>query len=105
MQIRVELYFSTFNKVYSKIKLYLSNYVIKVNLISNLFPGWTAHDAMKIVKAVSHLDVYIEQPCVSYRECQSIRAHTNLPFVLDDKLVFWGDIFTFLPFFSTDWEF
>ena len=41
---------------------------------------------MKIVKAVSHLDVYIEQPCVSYRECQSIRAHTNLPFVLDENI-------------------
>ena len=41
---------------------------------------------MKIVKAVSHLDVYIEQPCVSYRECQSIRSHTNLPFVLDENI-------------------
>ena len=48
--------------------------------------GWTAHDAMKIVKAVSNLDVYIEQPCVSYRECRSIRKHTNLPFVLDENI-------------------
>ena len=48
--------------------------------------GWTAHDAMKIVKAVSNLDVYIEQPCVSYRECRSIRQHTNLPFVLDENI-------------------
>ena len=48
--------------------------------------GWTAHDAMKIVKAVSNLDVYIEQPCVSYRECKSIRQHTNLPFVLDENI-------------------
>ena len=41
---------------------------------------------MKIVKAVAHLDVYIEQPCDSYRECRSIRAHTDLPFVLDENI-------------------
>ena len=41
---------------------------------------------MKVVKAVSDLDVYIEQPCISYRECLSIRAHTNLPFVLDENI-------------------
>ena len=41
---------------------------------------------MKIVKAVSNLDVYIEQPCVSYRECRSIRQHTSLPFVLDENI-------------------
>ena len=41
---------------------------------------------MNVVRGVSHLDVYIEQPCVSYRECLSIRAHTNLPFVLDENI-------------------
>ena len=48
--------------------------------------GWALHDAMKVVKAVSHLDVYIEQPCISYRECLSLRSHTNLPFILDENI-------------------
>ena len=41
---------------------------------------------MKVVKAVSNLDVYIEQPCISYRECLSLRSHTNLPFILDENI-------------------
>ena len=28
--------------------------------------GWLRHDAMKVVQAVSDLDVYIEQPCETY---------------------------------------
>jgi L-alanine-DL-glutamate epimerase-like enolase superfamily enzyme len=44
------------------------------------------HDAMRVVRAVQDVDVYIEQPCVSYDECLSIRRHTNHPFVLDEVI-------------------
>ena len=39
---------------------------------------------MRVVHGVSELDVYIEQPCLSYQECLAIRRHCNHPFVLDE---------------------
>ena len=35
---------------------------------------------------MSDLDVYIEQPCLTYEECVSIRRRTPLPFVLDEVI-------------------
>ena len=55
-------------------------------LIADANTGWLMHDAMRVVQAVSDLDVYIEQPCQSYEECLSIRARTSLPFVLDESI-------------------
>jgi L-alanine-DL-glutamate epimerase-like enolase superfamily enzyme len=48
--------------------------------------GWTMHAAARVVAAVAPLDVYIEQPCPSYRECLSIRRRTARPFVLDEVI-------------------
>ena len=28
----------------------------------------------------------MEQPCVSYEECLTVRKHTNLPFVMDENV-------------------
>ena len=39
-----------------------------------------------MAKAVSHLDVYIEQPCVNFKECLIVREHTDLPLVLDENV-------------------
>jgi L-alanine-DL-glutamate epimerase-like enolase superfamily enzyme len=44
------------------------------------------HDAMRVVQAVRDIDVYIEQPCLSYEECLSVRRHTDHPFVLDEVI-------------------
>ena len=55
-------------------------------LIADANTGWLMHDAMRVVQAVRGLDVYIEQPCLSYEECLSIRARTSLPFVLDESI-------------------
>ena len=55
-------------------------------LIADANTGWLMHDAMRVVQAVSDLDVYIEQPCLSYEECLSIRRHTRHPFVLDESI-------------------
>ena len=46
--------------------------------------GWLQHEAMRVVKAVRDIDVYIEQPCKSYEECLSVRKHTDHPFILDE---------------------
>lgn len=35
---------------------------------------------------MKHLDVFIEQPCLSYEECLSIRPHCPLPFIIDESM-------------------
>ncbi len=55
-------------------------------LVADANTGWLMHDAMRVVKAVRDVDVYIEQPCLSYEECLSIRRHTDHPFVLDEAI-------------------
>ena len=44
------------------------------------------HDAMRVVRAVRDVDVYIEQPCRSYEECLTVRRHCDHPFVLDEVI-------------------
>ena len=55
-------------------------------LVADANTGWTQHEAMRVVRAVRDLDVYIEQPCLSYEECLSVRRHTDHPFVLDENV-------------------
>ncbi len=55
-------------------------------LIADANTGWTQHEAMRVVKGVRDVDVYIEQPCLSYEECLSVRRHTDHPFVLDENV-------------------
>jgi L-alanine-DL-glutamate epimerase-like enolase superfamily enzyme len=53
-------------------------------LIADANTGWRMHDAVRVVRAVRDLDVAIEQPCLSYEECLSVRRLTDHPFVLDE---------------------
>ncbi|MCH2180002.1 MAG: mandelate racemase/muconate lactonizing enzyme family protein [Mariniblastus sp.] len=53
-------------------------------LIADANTGWLMHDAARVVRAVRDLDVYIEQPCLSFEECLSIRRRTDHPFVMDE---------------------
>ena len=46
--------------------------------------GWKQHEAIRVVKAVRDVDIYVEQPCLSYEECLAIRRHTDLPIILDE---------------------
>ncbi len=55
-------------------------------LVADANTGWTKADAARVVNAVAGLDVYIEQPCMSYEESVSIRRRTALPFVLDETI-------------------
>ncbi|OYW22482.1 MAG: mandelate racemase [Planctomycetales bacterium 12-60-4] len=49
-------------------------------LVADANTGWTQHEAMRVVRAVRDVDVYIEQPCLTYEECLAVRRHTDHPF-------------------------
>jgi len=55
-------------------------------LIADANTAWLPHQAMRVIRSVRDLDVYIEQPCESYEECLEIRKHTDLPFILDESM-------------------
>lgn len=55
-------------------------------LIADANTGWTRHEAVKVVQAVSDVDVYIEQPCDSYEDCLSVRRMCGRPFILDESV-------------------
>jgi L-alanine-DL-glutamate epimerase-like enolase superfamily enzyme len=55
-------------------------------LVADANTGWRMHDALRVVRAVRDVDVYIEQPCLSYEECLTVRRHTDHPFVLDESI-------------------
>jgi L-alanine-DL-glutamate epimerase-like enolase superfamily enzyme len=55
-------------------------------LIADANTGWRQHEAVRIAHAVRDVDVYIEQPCLSYEECLAVRRHTDRPFVLDEVI-------------------
>ena len=55
-------------------------------LIADANTGWTQHGALRVTDAVRDVDVYIEQPCLTYEQCLTVRRHTNRPFVLDEVI-------------------
>ena len=55
-------------------------------LVADANTGWTQHEAMRVVRAVREVDVYIEQPCLTYEACLAVRRHTDHPFVLDENI-------------------
>ncbi len=55
-------------------------------LVADANTGWLMHDALRVVRAVRDIDVYIEQPCRSYDECLTVRRHCDHPFVLDEVI-------------------
>jgi L-alanine-DL-glutamate epimerase-like enolase superfamily enzyme len=55
-------------------------------LVADANTGWRMHDAIRVVRAVRDVDVYIEQPCLTYEECLTVRRATTHPFVLDEVI-------------------
>jgi cis-L-3-hydroxyproline dehydratase len=55
-------------------------------LVADANTGWLMHEAARVVRGVRDVDVYIEQPCLSYEECLAIRRRTDHPFVLDESV-------------------
>lgn len=55
-------------------------------LVADANTGWVQHEAIRIAKAVRDVDVYIEQPCLTYEECVAVRRQIPHPFVLDENV-------------------
>ncbi len=55
-------------------------------LVADANTGWTQHEAVRVVRAIRDLDVYVEQPCLGYEECLAVRRQTDHPFVLDETI-------------------
>ncbi len=55
-------------------------------LVADANTGWLPHEALRVARAVREVDVYIEQPCLTYDECLAVRRHTDHPFVLDETI-------------------
>ncbi|MSR06988.1 MAG: mandelate racemase [Gemmatimonadetes bacterium] len=55
-------------------------------LIADANTGWTQHVALRVADAVKDVNVYLEQPCMTYEQCLAVRQHTNRPFVLDEVI-------------------
>lgn len=55
-------------------------------LIADANTGWRMDDALRVARAVRDLDLYLEQPCLTYDECLSVRRRIDLPMVLDETI-------------------
>ena len=55
-------------------------------LIADANTGWVQHEAVRVAKAVRDVDVYIEQPCLTYEECLAVRRQCPHPFILDETI-------------------
>lgn len=53
-------------------------------LIADANTGWLMHEAARVVRGVAGVDVYIEQPCLTYEQCLAVRRRTDHPFILDE---------------------
>ena len=72
-------------------------------LLCDANTGWLRHQALQVIESVKHLqNVYIEQPCLTYEECLSVREHCPLPMVLDECMDDIGENlhFVFLQFLN-----
>jgi cis-L-3-hydroxyproline dehydratase len=55
-------------------------------LVADANTGWVQHEAVRVARAVREVDVYIEQPCLTYEECLAVRRQCEHPFILDENI-------------------
>ena len=46
--------------------------------------GWTLDTALLVLSEVRGSNLYVEQPCATYRECLAVKRHSDLPLMLDE---------------------
>lgn len=46
--------------------------------------GWRQHEAIRVVRAIRDVELYLEQPCLTYEECLAVRRHCDQPMILDE---------------------
>lgn len=54
--------------------------------------GWRVDQAIRVLRAVPDLDLYVEQPCATYEECREVRRTTGVPLLLDETATTVADI-------------
>jgi len=55
-------------------------------LVADANKAWKTHEALRILRATEDIDYYVEQPCLTYEECLSIRRQVRQPMILDECL-------------------
>ena len=53
-------------------------------LVVDANKAWKTHEALRILRMTEDVDYYIEQPCLTYEECLSIRRQVRQPMILDE---------------------
>ena len=46
--------------------------------------GWRVDEAIRVLRATASVDIYFEQPCLSYEECRAVHRACGRPIVLDE---------------------
>ncbi len=46
--------------------------------------AWRQHEALRVMQATRGLDVYLEQPCLTYEQCLAVRRYCGMPMILDE---------------------
>jgi L-alanine-DL-glutamate epimerase-like enolase superfamily enzyme len=54
--------------------------------------GWTVADALRYVRAVDGLDLYLEQPCETLEELRSVHARARVPMIADEVICVAADL-------------
>jgi len=55
-------------------------------VVADANTSWLPHQAVRVFAGIEDLDIYIEQPCLTYEECLSVRRRTRRPIVLDELI-------------------
>lgn len=53
-------------------------------LVADANKAWKPHQALRVLRMTEDIDYYVEQPCLTYEECLSIRRQTRQPMILDE---------------------
>ena len=63
-----------------------------VVLFADANGGWPVRDALRFVQAMRGVDLHLEQPCLAYEDCLTVRAKCDCPMVLDESVVMARDL-------------
>lgn len=55
-------------------------------LVVDANKAWMPHQALRILYATEGVEYYIEQPCLTYEDCLSIRPRVRQPMILDESM-------------------
>jgi L-alanine-DL-glutamate epimerase-like enolase superfamily enzyme len=68
-------------------------------LVADANKAWRTHEAIRLLRATEDVDFYVEQPCLTYEECLSVRRRTRQPLILDECMT---DLATLLRAIADD---